>query len=58
MKENKPKFTPGPWHIKPRELVKRDYWPDFYTRTTILDDPAKAYSPRHVIATLTRANGR
>lgn len=55
---NEPKFTRGPWYVKPRELVKRNYWPEFYTRTTILDNPEKAYSPRHVIATVARTNGR
>lgn len=58
MAKRQEKYTPGPWYIKPKKLVKRDPWPDYYSRTTILDDPDKAYSPRHVIATLARAKGR
>lgn len=50
MSENKTKFTPGPWYIKPRE--------GSFTRTTILDNPNGAYNPRHVIAQVSRGNGR
>lgn len=55
--ERKEKFTPGPWFIKPREKWEGCYGVS-YSRTTILTDPEKQYSPRHVIATVARGNGR
>ena len=58
MEERKEKFTPGPWYIKPREVIRSQWGGDAYTRTTILDTPDGQYSPRHVIATVARGNGR
>lgn len=57
MLEREEKFTPGPWHVKPREKWEGRYGVS-YSRTTILTDPEMQYSPRHVIATVARGNGR
>lgn len=57
MEERKEKFTPGPWYIKPREAYETCLG-TAYSRTTILDKPDGQYSPRHVIATVARGNGR
>ena len=57
MEERKEKFTPGPWHIKPREACVTCFGIS-YSRTKILDTPDGQYSPRHVIAQIARGNGR
>ncbi len=54
---SEPKFTPGPWYVKPREEIKSMYGSS-YTRTTILDSQDGGYSPRHVIAQIARGNGK
>lgn len=54
---SKPKFTPGPWYVKPREAIKSTYGVS-HTRTTILDSQDGGYSPRHVIAQIARGNGK
>ena len=57
MTDNKPKFTPGPWYIKPRtvEQIKHQ---TYVSRTTVLNAPDGGYSPKHVIATVARGNGK
>ena len=57
MSNEKPKFTPGPWYIKPR-TVKKFKYDTFVSRTTVLNAPDGGYSPRHVIATVARGNGK
>lgn len=54
---SEPKFTPGPWYVKPREEIKSMYGSS-YTRTTILDSQDGGYSPRHVIAQIAHGNGQ
>lgn len=54
----KEKFTPAPWYIRPREVIRCQWGGDAYTRTTILDAPEGKYQRRHVIAQVARGNGR
>ena len=57
MSEHKPKFTQGPWYIKPRTVEKLKYG-TFVSRTTVLNALDGGYSPKHVIATIARGNGK
>ena len=52
------KFTPGPWYIKHRDVIRTHRNGADYSRTTILDTPSGAYKRRHVIAQIARGNGR
>lgn len=53
------KFTPGPWFIKQSEEIWLPYSPNVSsTRITILDEPGGQYQRRHVIAQVTKGNGR